>query len=99
MLDSLNAGSPKEIEQVTTGSAESPAIIATTALESTPPERKAPSGTSEIIRSFTDSRSRRTSSSPASCSVIERGGLERHVPVLDRLRCRLASLQGQGAAR
>ncbi len=59
-----------------------PAIIATTALESTPPERKAPSGTSEIIRSLTDSRSRRTSSSRASSSVTGGRRLERHVPVL-----------------
>ena len=37
---------------------ETRAIVATTALESTPPDRKAPSGTSEIIRSRTDSSSR-----------------------------------------
>jgi hypothetical protein len=47
-------------------SACSPAIIATTPLESTPPERKAPSGTSAIIRIRTDSRSRAISSSSIS---------------------------------
>jgi hypothetical protein len=54
----LKAGSSKAIEQVLTGVVDSPAIIATTALESTPPDRKAPSGTSEIMRRRTDSRSR-----------------------------------------
>ena len=44
--------------------------MATTALESTPPDRNAPSGTSEIMRRRTDSRSRRRSSSPASTSSI-----------------------------
>src|ERR1700704_6092347 len=57
------------MEQVTTGSADRPDIIATTALESTPPERNAPKGTSDIMRSFTDSRRRSINSSPASCSV------------------------------
>src|SRR3974390_2441833 len=52
-----------------TGSAERPDIIATTALESTPPERNAPKGTSDIRRSLTDSRRRSISSSHASCSV------------------------------
>ena len=52
-----------------TGSAESPDIIATTALESTPPERNAPKGTSDIRRSLTDSRKRSINSSPASCWV------------------------------
>ena len=45
------------------------AIDATTADESTPPERNAPSGTSAIIRSRTAS-SRRSSS----CSAIRPGG-------------------------
>jgi hypothetical protein len=53
----VERGSSKAIEQVLTGSfADSPAIIATTALESTPPERNAPSGTSEIMRRRIDSR-------------------------------------------
>src|SRR5262249_42896490 len=73
--DSLNARSPNEIEQVTTGSTEMPAIIATTPLESTPPDKNAPRGTSEIIRNSTDSRRRRISSSPASASVIGPAGL------------------------
>src|SRR5213076_2473421 len=45
-------------------------INATTADESTPPDRNAPSGTSEIILSFVDSRSIRVVSSIASFSVI-----------------------------
>ena len=40
----------KPIENVRTGSADCCAIAATTAEESIPPERKAPSGTSEIMR-------------------------------------------------
>ena len=44
--------------------ARSALISATTALESMPPERNAPSGTSETIRSRTDSRSR----SPTRCA-------------------------------
>ena len=59
------------MEQVLTGPDDRPAIIATTALESTPPDRNAPSGTSEIMRSFTDSFSRATSSSQASASPID----------------------------
>ena len=46
------------IEQVFTGSEDRPAIIATTALESTPPDRKAPSGTPDIKRMRTASRRR-----------------------------------------
>jgi len=56
------------MEQVLTGSADSPAIMATTALESTPPDRKAPSGTSEIMRMRVDSRRRSISSTQASAS-------------------------------
>ena len=41
-----------------TGSADAFAIMATTALESTPPDRNAPSGTSEMSRSRTDSSRR-----------------------------------------
>ncbi len=40
-----------------TRSSASPAIIATTPLESTPPDRKAPSGTSAIKRAFTEAAS------------------------------------------
>jgi hypothetical protein len=54
-----------EIEFVKTGRSEAPAIIATTADESTPPERNAPSGTSLIIRSRVAS-----SSSPTRSSAI-----------------------------
>ena len=64
--DSLKAGSPKEMEQVFTGSLDNPAIMATTAEESTPPDRKAPSGTSEISRISTASRRRSRSSCSAS---------------------------------
>jgi hypothetical protein len=55
---------------VLTGSSETSAIMATTALESTPPERNAPSGTSEIILNLTDSRRRSTSSALASAELI-----------------------------
>ena len=58
------------MEQVLTAAFDSPAIMATTALESTPPERKAPSGTSEIIRSLIDSSRRWLSSAQASVSLI-----------------------------
>jgi hypothetical protein len=47
---SLNFSCVKPIENVCTGRLEASAIAATTAAESTPPERKAPSGTSEISR-------------------------------------------------
>jgi hypothetical protein len=59
-----------------------PAISATTALESTPPDRKAPSGTSEIMRRRIDSRSFSLSCSQA--SSIDRLAVEAeaHVPVL-----------------
>ena len=60
----------KEIEQVFTGSGDTRAIVATTALESTPPERNAPSGTSDMSRSLTESSSRRLSSLTASSSEM-----------------------------
>ena len=60
-----------------TGSLETRAIVATTALESTPPERNAPSGTSEIMRRRIDSSSRRFSSSQASGSVIGLSSVKR----------------------
>ena len=97
--DSSKPGSVNAIEQVLTGSADSPAIIATTALESTPPERNAPSGTSEIMRSRTDSRSRATSSSAASCSVSVRVEREADVPVLARLGQRRAALHAERVRR
>jgi hypothetical protein len=56
---------------VLTGSADSCAMVATTALESTPPERKAPRGTSEMSRKRTDSRSRVVSSAHASSRESE----------------------------
>src|SRR3990172_3034894 len=65
-----NFGSPKDIEQVLTGSFDSPAIIATTALESTPPDKNAPSGTSEMSRTRTASRNRSINSAFASASLI-----------------------------
>src|SRR3569832_3012888 len=72
---SLKAGSPKEMEQVFTAPSETSAIIATTALESTPPERKAPSNTTENRRIFTASRRRVINSCEASCSSIAGSGL------------------------
>jgi hypothetical protein len=60
---SFQSSSSKPIEKVRTGSGEVSAIAATTVAESIPPERKAPSGTSEIILSLTACRiSRRISS-------------------------------------
>ena len=58
-----------------TGSFDNPAIIATTALESTPPDKNAPSGTSEIMRTFTASRSRAITSASASFSLMGPMGL------------------------
>src|SRR3569832_554294 len=72
---SLKAGSPNEIEQVLTAPSDTSAIIATTALESTPPDRSAPSGTSEIRRIFTASRRRAITSSPAALSSLAGCGL------------------------
>ncbi len=79
--DSSKAGSSNEMEQVLTGSADSPAIVATTALESTPPDRNAPSGTSEIMRKRTDSRRRRRSLLAGLLLGDWADGLKRHVPV------------------
>ena len=87
------------IEQVLTGSALTPAIIATTALESTPPERNAPSGTSAIIRSRTDSRRRSTSSASASRvadRIVER---EADIPVFARLAARPRRAGSSACAR
>ena len=58
------------MEQVFTGLFDCAAIIATTALESTPPDRKAPSGTSAIMRRRMLSRRRSTNSAWASASEI-----------------------------
>ena len=58
------------MEHVLTGSLDKPAIIATMALESTPPERKAPNGTSDNLLISTASFSRYGSSSIACCSVM-----------------------------
>jgi hypothetical protein len=60
--DSSYCGSLKPIEQVRIFPAPISRIIATTALESMPPERNAPSGTSETRRLRTASRSRSRSS-------------------------------------
>jgi hypothetical protein len=51
----LKALSSKPIEKVRTGSAEASAMDATTELESIPPLKKAPNGTSAIMRIRTDS--------------------------------------------
>ena len=53
--NSLKALSSKPMENVRTGSAEASAMEATTELESIPPLKKAPNGTSAIIRMRTDS--------------------------------------------
>ena len=58
-----------------TGVCDCVAIIATTALESTPPDRKAPSGTSAIMRRRTDSFIRSTSSSIAPASSFTATGV------------------------
>src|SRR5689334_3252303 len=68
---SLNAASRKPIENVLTGSGDCSAIEATTALESMPPLRNAPSGTSAIIRIRTDSSKRLRSDSQTSGSLGE----------------------------
>ena len=62
------AGSSKPIENVFTGRDEASAISATTRLESTPPDRNAPSGTSLTRCERTASRSRASSISSASVS-------------------------------
>ena len=54
--DSSAEGTSKPIEQVLTGERLASAISATTLEESTPPDRKAPSGTSATIRLVTASR-------------------------------------------
>ena len=64
--DSSNAGSRKPTVKVFTGVSESFCIFAVIRLESTPLLRKAPSGTSLIIRSRTASSSSAFSSSAAS---------------------------------
>jgi hypothetical protein len=58
------------MEKVFTGCELSCAIKATIVEESTPPERNAPSGTSEIILSLVDSRKMRRVSASASSSEI-----------------------------
>ena len=87
------------MEQVLTGSSDRPAMVATTALESTPPERKAPSGTSEIMRRRTDSRSRATSSAQASSALMRVVEREADVPVLLRLGHRLAAARSPACGR
>jgi hypothetical protein len=73
----LNAPSAKLIVVVTTGRGETAAIAATTALESTPPDRNAPSGTSAIIRSLTASE--KIASNCSSHAASRRGGTARYV--------------------
>src|SRR5687767_15823032 len=100
-LSSLKSCSSKPIEKVLTGCEDSCAISATTVEESTPPERKAPSGTSEIILRLVDSRSSRVVSSMASSSPMsiffEKSGRQyRRVsisPLLHRSQCPGSSLQ------
>ncbi len=66
---SENLASAKPIEKVLTGAALSDAIVATTTLESMPPLRNAPSGTSLIMRPRTASRSDARSCSDHSASL------------------------------
>jgi hypothetical protein len=72
-------------------------MVATTALESTPPDRKAPRGTSAIMRRRTDSRRRSVSSAwrRPGTGVVEG---ETHVPVGLGRRDRLAAADAQGEA-
>ncbi len=70
---SLAASSRNPTENVLTGSDMFRAINATTRLESSPPESIAPSGTSLISRSRTDSSSEARRSSDASAAVISVG--------------------------
>ena len=84
------------MEQVLTAAVESPAMMATTALESTPPERKAPSGTSEIIRRRIDS-SRRCGEFGAGVGIADRVvQREADIPVFAGLADWLATAQEQG---
>ncbi len=69
-FSSLKSCSSNPIENVLTGAELSCAIRATTVDESTPPDRNAPNGTSEIILRRVDSRMMRVVSSIASCSLI-----------------------------
>jgi hypothetical protein len=55
-FSSLSSASGKPMEKVFTGRVESVAMSATTVDESTPPDRKAPSGTSATMRRRTASR-------------------------------------------
>ena len=55
---------------VRTGVFDQPAMAATTALESTPPDKKAPKGTSAIMRRRTDSRTRSRNSASASANEM-----------------------------
>ena len=95
----MYAGSSKAIEQVLTGSPDKPAIVATTALESTPPDRKAPSGTSEIMRSRTDSSSFAVNFEQASSRPMLVSSAKAHVPVWPRLAQGLAAPHRQRVRR
>src|ERR687890_473902 len=65
--------SVKPIEQVSTALRLASAMKATTAELSTPPERKAPSGTSATIREVTAARRRSTISSSSADADAELG--------------------------
>jgi len=73
----LKRGSSKAMLQVLTGPSDRPAMACTTALESTPPDRKAPSGTSAIMRRRTLSLRRSVSSAQASASEIGLSSVKR----------------------
>ncbi len=66
---SLKFGSSNPIEKVLTGSLVCKVMDATTELESIPPLKNAPSGTSEISRNRTDSSKSSRKRSHASASV------------------------------
>ena len=66
---SLKAASGNPIENVLTGAPERPAIVATTALESMPPLRNAPRGTSLTMCRRTASRRSARSSSTRESSL------------------------------
>src|SRR5262249_17056929 len=71
-------GSAKPIANVLTGTVDTSAARAVTRLESIPPERKVPQGTSHLVRQCTDARSRvripGAASSAVGCASVVVGG-------------------------
>ncbi len=93
---SLYRSCVKPIENVLTGADDASDMAATTAAESTPPERNAPSGTSEIIRRRVAARiwSRTSSCSSASEPKLQLAAV-RELPVA--LHAGLRALEDEGA--